>query len=114
MTTTLIGISRRHRRARWPEGLDRRVSAHPARLTDTFDVRQRLNTIVDAAVLVPGVELLSAGLDPLDGAIRIELLAPTLSAPERLSREAQIRSTVDPDSHNGGMITLEFVDSAFG
>jgi hypothetical protein len=112
MTTTLVETSRRDRRARCPEVIGRHIPAEPVGLTGTFDARRRLDRIVHATALVPGVELLSASLDPSDGSMRIELLAPMLSAPERLSLEAELRSTAVPDASTSGMIAFEFVDSA--
>jgi len=100
MTTTLVETSPRYRRAHCLKGLDRHIPARPAGLTDAFDARRRLNKTLEAVVPVSGVELLSASLDPFDGSMRIELLAPMLSA--------EPRSTAVPDTSTNGMTALEF------
>lgn len=77
--------------------------------TDPLDHRHRLHRIVDAAARVPDIEIVSSALDPSTGSIRIELLAPTLSTPERQAREAQLRSA-DQEGSNSGTIDFEFID----
>jgi len=110
MTTMLLETSRWRLRFRGSDPITPRTSAAESTPTDPFGYRHRRAAIVEAVALISDVALLSSALDPSNGSIRIELLAPLLSTPDQLALEAQLQSAANHDGRNDVTIDFEFVD----
>jgi len=110
MTTTHLDTSRWRLRCWGSDQTALRSSVDDCHTADPCGHRHRLAAIVDAAARIADIELLSSALDPSNGSIRIELLAPLLSSHEQLALEAQLRSAAHQDSRSHVTIDFEFVN----
>jgi len=110
MATTLLETSRWRPRSWGSDPIAPRASIDGSAPVFPLGYRQRLAAVVSAAVRYPGVEVLSAALDPSNGSVRVELLAPLLSPQQQLAVETHLQSEADHDRRDNMTIHVEFVD----